>query len=96
MSVKVLEKEFGNLKNEFIGVKSKIDDLIEKYSSLEKRYEKSSKQKKMNFKCKNCGAKLENLKELQKHKETSKCSGKMLKCDECENVLPTKENKISM
>ena len=59
MSVKVLEKEFMLLKNEFTGVNSKIDDLIKKYSNLEKRFEKSiTKQKKLNFKCKNCGEKL--------------------------------------
>ena len=87
MSVKVLEKEFMLLKNEFTGVKSKIDDLIKKYSNLEKRYEKSiTKQKKLNFKCKNCGEKLENLKELQKHKETSKCSVK-LQCEECDKCF---------
>ena len=31
MSVKVLEKEFVSLRNEFEGIQTKIDDLIEKY-----------------------------------------------------------------
>ena len=72
---KELEKEFLNLKTEFVGAMSKIDDLISKYSTLEKKYDTSIKRsKKVKFKCYKCS---ENFESLKKHKSDEECDKKI-------------------
>ena len=87
MATKKLEMEFINLKKEFIGLQAMIQNLLNKHGDLEKKYEKFiKKQRKNNFKCRNCGDRLESLRELKKHKEEG-CSSSELKCDECDKCF---------
>ena len=79
--------EFINLKKEFIGLQAMIQNLLNKHGDLEKKYEKFiKKQRKNKFKCRNCGDRLESLRELKKHKEEG-CSSSELKCDECDKCF---------
>ena len=91
MATKKLETEFINLKKEFKGLQTLIQNLLDKHGDLERKHKKFL-QKRNKIKCRNCGDRLQSLRELKNHKKEG-CSSSEFNRDECEECYKD-ENKL--
>ena len=93
MAFQEFESIFFNLNEEFKNLKGKISNLMNRYSDLEKQLENNTKTK---FKCNKCDENLQNIDELQKHKESKACDSVPYPyhCEKCD-LLFTSEKQLN-
>ena len=84
-SVKDLDSELKQVKQECKDLQVMFSKLAEKYEVLEKKHEECGVGKKRNFDCTKCKKKFESKLELLRHKKTHKLAEEgTFKCDGCE------------
>ena len=83
-TVKTLDAELVNLKNEFETLKTKCDELSEKYTKLENKSVRKDQTKNVEMKCKTCDQLFNKLSDLKKHAKTHNSRRGPFECKECE------------
>lgn len=92
-TVKDLEKEVTNLREQFQDLKNNFDTLSVKYSGLEKEHNQCVTNSKLIFKCNTCDQQFEKQEDLKEHKRKEHASFGQFSCDLCD-MLFTEEWKL--
>ena len=83
-TVKQLDVELSQIKEEHKNLNTKFDDLASRYVCLEKKYEESLIIKNTSFQCDICDKVFASQGVLKKHKKNHNSNPENLKCDVCE------------
>ena len=85
-TVKALDSELSQVKNELKDLKVMFDTLADKYAVLEKKHDDCVVEK-TNFECSECEKKFKSKIAFDKHKKSHNLGNRTFKCDGCERLF---------